>query len=264
MSHFANACALPQSAVRLTPSSFSTSHSHFPGKKDLTLLTREDCRAYAEDSHRKDGELKAAYKIGANPDEWLEETDRIVREAEKARVQEELEAQENEDQLQDEEANGGDEQSSTTAKKRSAGDAGTKASASKAKKAKTEKKSGSAAPRKSVGVADDDAADVSGAGENDDPMKKVRNWRHSLQRAFLPKDREPTAQVSIRLRALSCLTRMNTDLLRVILDYASGPRAARRHVHDCGKGRHYCRPIARNQNQQSHAQDHRSREDSPG
>lgn len=172
----------------------SPTHSHFPGAKDLTLLTREECRAYAEDSHRKDGELKAAYKIGANPDEWLEETDKIVRESEKAKDQEELEAQENEDQIQDEDADVTDDKSAAAAKKRSAADESKPAS--KAKKPKTEKKAGSAGPRKSSGVADGDAADSSAGGlEGDDPMKKVRAWRHTLQRAFLPKDRKPTEQV---------------------------------------------------------------------
>lgn len=172
--------------------------SHFPGRKDLTLLTRQDCRAYAEDSHRKDGELKAAYKIGANPDEWLEETDRIVREAEQARDQEELEAQENEDQLQDEQGDDDAEDSaSSPAKKRAANDDGAKP-ASKSKKAKTttstkKEPTAATAPRKSAPIADDEAGDVS-TGDSDDAMKKVRNWRHAIQRAFLPKDRAPTAQ----------------------------------------------------------------------
>lgn len=112
---------------------FPKADYHFPGPRDLTLLTREECRAYAEDSHRKDGELKSAYKIGADPDEWIAETDATVKEAEQEREAAELEAQENEDQLQEE---GDEEESKPVGKKRAAPTK--KASAPKPKKAKVE------------------------------------------------------------------------------------------------------------------------------
>ncbi|CAO1630640.1 unnamed protein product [Parajaminaea phylloscopi] len=178
---------------------FPKADYHFPGARDLTLLTREDCRSYAEDAHRKDGELKEAYKIGASPEDWIAETDAVVRQAEKQREEDELEARENQDQLEDDEE--GQASTKTQGKKRSA--ASKPASKPKAKKTKTDKadgngsaaggsKSGSAPPRKSVGAAgDDDGAD----GEIlDEATKRVRNWRHALQRAFLPKDRLPSEE----------------------------------------------------------------------
>lgn len=162
-------------------------HSHFPRAADLTLLTRSECKAYAEDTHRKDGELKAAYKIGADPDDWISETDAVVREAEKARKEALLEEEENEDQLADD-----DEEpklKKPASKKRSAAPAKPSSSAT-SKKAKTEGKDAkAAAPRKSAG-ADDDADDA----ELDEATKKVKGWRHALQRAFLPKGRDPTEQ----------------------------------------------------------------------
>ncbi|CAO1627140.1 unnamed protein product [Sympodiomycopsis kandeliae] len=183
---------------------FPKADYHFPGAKDLSLLTREDCRAYAEDSHRKDGELKAAYRTGADPDEWVAQTDKVVRDAEQAKEQEELEAQEQEDQLQDDNDDDEGQANSSSTKKRSAEDqSGSSKSASKTKKPKTEKKPSSTGPRKSAGAssataaaaAEDDAADSSAAGgDADDPSRLVRAWRHTMQRAFLPKDRMPTEQ----------------------------------------------------------------------
>lgn len=151
-------------------------------------MTREECRSYAEDSHRKDGELKEAYKIGADPEEWIKETDAVVLEAERAREEAEMEAQENQDQLEDDDelkpASGG---AAASKKKRAAP---SKPAAPKSKKPKAEassSKAGSAAPsRKSAGAAGDEDGE---GGELDEETKKVRNWRHALQRAFLPKDR---------------------------------------------------------------------------
>ncbi|PWN27932.1 hypothetical protein BDZ90DRAFT_231708 [Jaminaea rosea] len=173
---------------------FPKADYHFPGHRDLTLLTRDECRAYAEDSHRKDGELKEAYKIGSAPEEWIKETDAVVLEAERAREEAEMEAQENQDQLEDDDELKPEKPASGASKKKRAAPA-KPSTASKSKKAKTEPASGSskaAAPvsggaaRKSAGAAGEDDGE---AGELDEDTKKVRNWRHSLQRAFLPKDR---------------------------------------------------------------------------
>jgi hypothetical protein len=151
------------------------------------LLTRAECKAYAEDTHRKDGELKAAYKIGADPDDWISETDAVVREAEKARKEALLEEEENEDQLADDDEE--PKPKKPASKKRSAAPSKPSSSAT-TKKAKTDAKDAKgAAPRKSAG-ADDDADDA----ELDEATKKVKGWRHALQRAFLPKGRDPTEQ----------------------------------------------------------------------
>ncbi|PWN22390.1 hypothetical protein BCV69DRAFT_142638 [Microstroma glucosiphilum] len=166
---------------------FPKADYHFPKASDLTLLTRAECKAYAEDTHRKDGELKAAYKIGADPDDWISETDAVVREAEKARKEALLEEEENEDQLAEDDEE--PKPKKPASKKRSAAPAKPSSSAA-TKKAKTEAKDAKgAAPRKSVG-GDDEGDDA----ELDEATKKVKGWRHALQRAFLPKGRDPTEQ----------------------------------------------------------------------
>lgn len=177
----------------------------------MTLLTRDDCRIYAEDAHRKDSELKEAYKIGADPDSWIAETDEVVRQAERQREEEELEARENQDQLEDDDDDA--ETSKASAKKRSA--ASKPASKPRAKKAKTEKgdsgssKAGSAQPRKSVGAAGEDEG---GDGEIfEEATKRVRNWRHALQRAFLPKDRLPLKE-DVKDQDVVFLTVENSDI----------------------------------------------------
>lgn len=191
-------------ALQLKPAQVNCSpaqspfHSHFPGARDLTLLSREACKAYAEDTHRKDGELKEAYKIGADPDEWVAQTDEVVRASEKQRQEEEMEAQEHEDQLEDDEAADDETAAKGVSKKRAAP---SKASASKAKKPRTSGaakkdasgssgKADSVGPRKSVPAGDDEGGDE----VLDEDTRKVRTWRHSLQRAFLPKDRSPTEE----------------------------------------------------------------------
>lgn len=161
------------------------------------MLSREDCLSYAQDTHRKDGELKEAYRIGADPDDWIAQNDEIVRAAEKQREEDELEARENQDQLEDDEE--ADDSSSVKPQSKKRAAPKPSSAKSKSKKPKADKsdgsgdsKAGSAAPRKSVGAGgDDEGAD----GEVlDEDTKRVRNWRHALQRAFLPKDRAPTEE----------------------------------------------------------------------
>lgn len=99
------------------------------------MLTREECQAYIEDSHRKENELKEGFRIAADPQEWIEQQDEIVRQSEKAKAELELEEQENEDQLAEADD---DEDASVKPESKKRASTSKPASSSKAKKAKTE------------------------------------------------------------------------------------------------------------------------------
>lgn len=142
-------------------------------------MHKREIEAYLSDPHKKAADLREAYEIAKDPEEWNEEQNKIVRKAE-AKGEDE----EEEDMLEEEE-----EAEEKPAKKRKVSQSDGHVKKAKVSSSSSNKKPTSAktsVPRKSVGTEEADGED----GEHLDPeTKKVRSWRHSLQRGFLSKDR---------------------------------------------------------------------------
>lgn len=111
--------------------------SHWFKPRDMTLLTQREIRAYLDDPHKKQADLRQAYKVALDPHAWVQEQDEIVAAAERAAEDEE----EGVDELDGEE---GDEEDVRPAKsgkrKRGAEEKGGKVRESADTKAKKKKK----------------------------------------------------------------------------------------------------------------------------
>lgn len=148
----------------------------------MKRLQRREIEAYLSDPHKKAADLREAYEIAKDPEDWNEKQNKIVRKAEaKGGDDNDDEADEEEEEEEEE------EEKPVKKRKASQSDGHIKKpkvnSSSSSKKATPAKNS---ATRKSVGTEEAEGDD----GENLDPeTKKVRSWRHSLQRGFLSKDR---------------------------------------------------------------------------
>lgn len=159
----------------------------FNTNRDLKLLGKREIEAFLSDPHKRAADLKNAYKLAQDPKEWNEEQNEIVREAE--------EADENEDELADE-GDEEDEEVQPIKKRKQPSSASKASSSSKKPKAEPKEEKSSAAPvssssnhASSLHNHHKDSADAEGNDEEMDPeTKKVKGWRHTLQRGFLPKD----------------------------------------------------------------------------
>ncbi|KAI9634104.1 uncharacterized protein MKK02DRAFT_38775 [Dioszegia hungarica] len=161
-------------------------------QRDLTSLTPSDISSYLESGHRKaTGGLREAYQTAQDPTEWDEGQAQIV--------QREQEGEEEVDELADEDE--GEEAAVTGGKRKKAAATGGKEGSKK--KAKTEKKNDETADKskkaakpkaaKSKAAPESKPAVENQAADDDDPLsndpecRKVKDWRHKLQRAFLGK-----------------------------------------------------------------------------
>ncbi|TIB97734.1 hypothetical protein E3Q18_02406, partial [Wallemia mellicola] len=135
-------------AVRFYP----TGEYMWANTKEMSALTKQEIENYLNDTSKKrEGDLRKGYQVALNPDEWEEEHDRRLADAQ---------AQADDDELEDEE---------TGSKRRRKAPA--KGTTKKAKTDASQKKSKS------------NKADASDAEETEEA--KVRSWRHELQRIFL-------------------------------------------------------------------------------
>ncbi|KDN51427.1 hypothetical protein K437DRAFT_254839 [Tilletiaria anomala UBC 951] len=175
-----------QKIIRFIPDS----NYGFLGGRELKPLSRDDIETYINDKTHTKGDLLEAYKTALNPDAWQREADELERQAEQAA----LEAAENEDELDD------DADKPASKKRKSSSGGSTKASASSKKSSSSgAKKASKAGESKKAETGKKRKADGSGAGSGKDDdkddgaelgpaSKKVKGWRHELQRNFLGKD----------------------------------------------------------------------------
>ncbi|WFD07277.1 hypothetical protein MVES1_002637 [Malassezia vespertilionis] len=128
----------------------ATNHSHWAPARDLNPLSSEDIEAFLGSTQKKSGELVKAYKIARDPRVWNEQMNKVVKEAEE------------------------EEESDRKRKPRSG-----PARKSEPKKQRVE----SEAKLDEAPATREETED-----EMDPQTRKVREWRHKLQRAFLNKD----------------------------------------------------------------------------
>ena len=134
--------------------------------------------------------MRAAYEIAQSPHDWNDEQNRIVKEAEAI-------GEDEEDMLEDE------DEPPTKKRKAQGGESQSRKAKGSASATRKPASKGSSVPRKSVGT--EEAEGEEGEREwamcsrrnhgahpalcaVDPETKKVRGWRHSLQRSFLSKD----------------------------------------------------------------------------
>lgn len=142
----------------------------------MTPLTTEDIDAFLARPKGKSADLHKAYKIAKDPIAWNEEQNRIVKEHE-AWIQEHGE----EDDEEDDEADDDEEEERSRAPRKRA----SKQAASRVKRTRTES---AAEPEPETEAPAEPQQDNEHTEEELDPAtRKVREWRHKLQRAFLSK-----------------------------------------------------------------------------
>lgn len=141
---------------------FPAADYHWATPRDLTHLSTDDIDAFLA-SHKKSGDLQKAYKLARDPHTWNAEQTAAVREHDAA-----LAAAD--DAAESEEA---DEAEDDAPKKRKRA---APAAARKKRKDSPEPPAAKEEPKEEV------------EEELDPQTKKVREWRHKLQRAFLAKD----------------------------------------------------------------------------
>ena len=142
---------------------FPAADYHWSSARDLKPLTPHDIEAFLTNPKNKSGALREAYELAKDPHAWNEKQNDIVKEHD-AWVEEHGEEEEDEDEDRQE------------APKRR-----TSRAAPRAKRARTDE------PAEEPEAAATTAAVREQEEELDPATRKVREWRHKLQRAFLSK-----------------------------------------------------------------------------
>lgn len=145
---------------------FPAADYHWATARELSLLTPEAVDAFLGDRQKKSADLRKAYQIARDPHAWNAEKNRIVQEHE-AFLESGGAAEQDADEEEEEEAPPRKRRSAQAARKPPA-----------AKKAKAEPKAEEPEAQKP-----DEQEE-----ELDPATKRVREWRHKLQRAFLNKE----------------------------------------------------------------------------
>lgn len=168
---------------------FPAADYHWAFSKDLELLNTEKIDSFLAGPNRKKGDLRQAYEIARDPQSWNEEQNTIVRNYERSLQDAAEEAEENQDQLEEEEDDEDEEPSSKkrkrgleTGKVRESADKRKKTKASEAAKTKPEKPSSKGAVATTNGGEDKSEESL------DPETRKVKEWRHKVQKVFLGRD----------------------------------------------------------------------------
>lgn len=169
---------------------FPAADYHWAFSKDLELLNADKIDAFLAGPNRKKGDLRQAYELARDPTSWNEEQNTIVRNYEKSLQDAAEEEEENQDQLEeDEEDEGEEEEASSKKRKRSAEGGKVRESADKRKKVKAAE---AAAKPKAEKPSSKVGAGTNGEDKSEELLdpetKKVKEWRHKVQKAFLAKD----------------------------------------------------------------------------
>ncbi|WFD32098.1 hypothetical protein MSPP1_003140 [Malassezia sp. CBS 17886] len=169
----------------------------------MVPLSTRDIDAYIADPHKKTGDLLKAYKLARDPTVWNEEQNRIVHEHEEFLAR--RAADPSSDDGRADEDGVGEEDAAPQAKKR-------KPAARRAEPAKK----GRVAPEEATDAVA--AARVDEEEEYDPATRKVREWRHRLQRAFLNKDGvivpEDMENQDVAFKVVEAYTDMTADQLK--------------------------------------------------
>ena len=143
---------------------FPAADYHWSSARDLKPLTPHDIEAFLTNPKNKSGALREAYELAKDPHAWNEKQNDIVKEHD-AWVEEHGEEDEEDE----------DEDRQEAPKRR------TSRAAPRAKRARTDE------PAEEPEAAATTAAVREQEEELDPATRKVREWRHKLQRAFLSK-----------------------------------------------------------------------------
>lgn len=166
---------------------FPAADYHWAFSKDLELLNKDKIDAFLAGPNRKKGDLRQAYELARDPAAWNEEQNTIVRNYEQSLQDAADEEEENQDQLEEDEED--DEAPSSKKRKRAPETGKVRESADKRKKSKASEASKSK-PEKPTSKAGGAVANGEDKSEEhlDPETKKVKEWRHKVQKVFLGKE----------------------------------------------------------------------------
>ena len=170
---------------------FPAADYHWAFSKDLELLNKDKIDSFLAGPNRKKGDLRQAYELARDPTSWNDEQNTIVRNYEQSLQDAADEEEENQDQLEEEEEEEDDEEEPSSKKRKRGPESGKiRESADKRKKSKAAE----AAKTKPEKPTSKSATAATNGGEDkseeilDPETKKVKEWRHKVQKAFLGKD----------------------------------------------------------------------------
>ncbi|EST08478.1 PWWP domain protein [Kalmanozyma brasiliensis GHG001] len=168
---------------------FPAADYHWAFSKDLELLGKDKIDAFLAGPNRKKGDLRQAYELARDPHSWNEEQNTVVRNYEQSLQDAADEEEENQDQLEEEDED--DEEVSSKKRKRAPETGKVRESADK--RNKKSKVAEAAAKPKSEKPASKAAAAAAANGDDkeehlDPETKKVKEWRHKVQKVFLGKE----------------------------------------------------------------------------
>lgn len=159
---------------------FPAADYHWAFSKDLELLSKDKIDAFLAGPHRKKGDLRQAYEIARDPTSWNEDQNIIVRNYEQSLQEAAEEEEENQDQLEEDDE---DEEPSSKKRKRGTDTAQVRESADKRKKSKAAEAAKTKTEKpNSKGATNGDSEELL-----DPETKKVKEWRHKVQKVFLGK-----------------------------------------------------------------------------
>ncbi|KAJ9475129.1 ISWI one complex protein 4 [Pseudozyma hubeiensis] len=165
---------------------FPAADYHWAFSKDLELLSKDKIDSFLAGPNRKKGDLRQAYEIAREPQSWNDEQNSIVRNYEQSLQDAAEEEEENQDQLEEEDEE--DDEPSSKKRKRAPETGKIRESADKRKKSKASE----AAKTKPEKPASKAGAAANGEDKSDESLdpetKKVKEWRHKVQKVFLGRD----------------------------------------------------------------------------
>ncbi|SPO26252.1 uncharacterized protein UTRI_02528 [Ustilago trichophora] len=167
---------------------FPAADYHWAFSKDLELLNKDKIDSFLAGPNRKKGDLRQAYEIARDPTSWNEEQNAIVRNYEQSLQEAAEEEEENQDQLEEDQEDVDDEEPSSKKRKRGPESGKIRESADKRKKSKAAE-AAKVKPEKPNSKATNGGSAEDKSEEHLDPeTKRVKEWRHKVQKVFLGKD----------------------------------------------------------------------------
>ncbi|SNX84721.1 uncharacterized protein MEPE_03430 [Melanopsichium pennsylvanicum] len=170
---------------------FPAADYHWAFSKDLELLNKDKIDSFLAGPNRKKGDLRQAYEIARDPNSWNEEQNTIVRNYEQSLQDAAEEEEENQDQLEEEDEEEEQDEPSSKKRKRAPETGKIRESADNRKKSKAAEAASKLKAEKPTSKSGSGVA-INGEDKSEEHLdpetKKVKEWRHKVQKTFLGKD----------------------------------------------------------------------------
>lgn len=154
-------------------------------------MNKDKIDAFLAGPNRKKGDLRQAYELARDPTSWNEEQNTIVRNYEQSLQDAADEEEENQDQLEEDDEDDEQEEEEPSSKKRKRGAEAGKIRESADKRKKSKAAEAAAKPKADKPISHNKGTtngDAQSKESLDPETKKVKEWRHKVQKVFLGKD----------------------------------------------------------------------------